>query len=219
MWKFKSWKGKDKCLFLLSVGVILCILAFPVEHVTGKLTGGKAAGNDHLIRTASGSAVPVGSEPMDSAWSGQSQSLAADALQTASAAASTYESILERRIQEMLKHVEGVGNVDVLIVLKSSAEKVLHTDENGSRSATEEKDTSGGVRRIESEEQEKTAVFSGTDSGRTPVVEKELYPEISGIVISATGGGNPTVSAEISAAMEALFGLPAHKIKVLKRVE
>ena len=52
-----------------------------------------------------------------------------------------------------------------------------------------------------------------------PIVEKELYPEISGIVISASGGGNPTVQAEISAAMEALFDLPAHKIKVLKRVE
>ena len=33
------------------------------------------------------------------------------------------------------------------------------------------------------------------------------------------GGGSPKVKAEISEAMEALFGLPPHKIKVLKRVE
>ena len=60
----------------------------------------------------------------------------------------------------------------------------------------------------------------GSCNGETgPIVEKELRPELSGIVISAQGGGNPTVQAEISAAMEALFGLPAHKIKVLKRVE
>lgn len=51
------------------------------------------------------------------------------------------------------------------------------------------------------------------------MVEKELTPEVAGIVISADGGGNASVRAEISEAMEALFGLPAHKIKVLKRVK
>ena len=44
-------------------------------------------------------------------------------------------------------------------------------------------------------------------------------PEIAGIIISASGGGNGSVQAEICGAMEALFGLPANKIKVLKRVE
>ena len=58
---------------------------------------------------------------------------------------------------------------------------------------------------------------TGGDGG--PLVEKELKPELSGIVISAQGGGSAKVQAEISAAMEALFGLPAHKIKVLKRVD
>ena len=56
-------------------------------------------------------------------------------------------------------------------------------------------------------------------SGQEPVVAKEVYPEIAGIIISASGGGNASVQAEISGAMEALFGLPANKIKVLKRVE
>ena len=51
------------------------------------------------------------------------------------------------------------------------------------------------------------------------MVAKEVYPEIAGIIISASGGGNASVQAEISGAMEALFGLPANKIKVLKRVE
>ena len=50
-------------------------------------------------------------------------------------------------------------------------------------------------------------------------LQDELTPEVAGIVISADGGGNASVRAEISEAMEALFGLPAHKIKVLKRVK
>ena len=40
MWKFKSWKGKDKACFLLSVGAILCILAFPAEKLMKKADGG-----------------------------------------------------------------------------------------------------------------------------------------------------------------------------------
>lgn len=219
MWKFKSWKGKDKALFLLSLGAILCILALPAEKLTGKAADGASQ--------ASASAQQRGDGVLDSTLHGSgdggvdSDVAGGDAdSQTVSAAAqTTYEAILERRVKEVLKHVEGVGNVDVLIVLKSSAEKVIQTDDSRTRSVTEEKDSSGGTRKTENEEQENVAVFTGTDSGRTPVVQKELYPEISGIVISAEGGGNPSVSAEISAAMEALFGLPAHKIKVLKRVE
>lgn len=49
--------------------------------------------------------------------------------------------------------------------------------------------------------------------------EEEPIQEVLGIIISADGGGSSVVKAEISAAMEALFGLPSHKIKVLKRVK
>ena len=49
--------------------------------------------------------------------------------------------------------------------------------------------------------------------------QEEDTQEVLGIIISADGGGSVVVKAEISEAMEALFGLPTHKIKVLKRVK
>lgn len=49
--------------------------------------------------------------------------------------------------------------------------------------------------------------------------EEEPVREVLGIIISADGGGSSVVKTEISEAMEALFGLPSHKIKVLKRVK
>ena len=51
------------------------------------------------------------------------------------------------------------------------------------------------------------------------MVEKEIMPQIQGIVVSAQGGGNAVIKEEISAALEALFHVPRHKIRVLKRVE
>lgn len=53
----------------------------------------------------------------------------------------------------------------------------------------------------------------------TDIFEEADTQEVLGIIISADGGGSSVVKTEISEAMEALFGLPAHKIKVLKRVK
>lgn len=145
----------------------------------------------------------------------------AQAASTRAGGESAYEVQLEARVKEILSHVDGVGKVDVMIVLKSSEEKVLRVDRNASISDTNEKDSQGGTRSAKSSQTQESTVLTGGGSGQgsVPFVEKELRPEISGIVISATGGGSPTVKAEISAAMEALFDLPPHKIKVLKRVE
>ena len=126
-----------------------------------------------------------------------------------------YEKELEQRIAGLLDRVEGVGKADVMVVLKSSEERVFHVDKNSRTSATEEKGEDGRI--VREQELSESTVMGGGNQG--PVVEKELTPEVAGIVISADGGGNASVRAEISEAMEALFGLPAHKIKVLKRVE
>ncbi len=222
MWKFKSWKGKDKYLFLLASGVILCILAFPAEEfsmaarsdkASSILADGKQEGN--TLGFQSGLYPASGSQVSGLGGDGEMEAVLAASGKTEE----SYEKNLELRIQQLLQHVEGVGKVDVMIVLKSSAEKVFHMDGATSRTVTEEADSSGGTRKAESTEQDRSTILQSADGQTVPVIEKELFPELSGIIISAEGGGSPAVQAEICAAMEALFGLPAHKIKVLKRVD
>ncbi len=103
-----------------------------------------------------------------------------------------------------------------MLTLFSSSEKVLRVDKERSRSTTSETDSSGGTRQQADESLRESTVLAGSSGSGEPVVEKELAPEISGIVISAQGGGNASVQKEISEAMQALFGLPAHKIKSIK---
>ena len=91
---------------------------------------------------------------------------------------------------------------------------MYRVDQNQMVSQLDGNEASQGEKRQELSE---STVLVGQD--REPVIEKELRPEISGIVISAEGGGSAVVRAEVSEAMEALFGLPQHKIKVLKRVK
>lgn len=214
MLKFKSWKGKDKWLFLLTIGVILCILAIPTGSGGGGLGGGKRTGDKPAGETQTGTEAGAKTDADAKTGADAADSMAVSAAKPVTA----YEQQMEQRVKDILKNVDGVGEVEVMIVLKSSAEKVIHVDGSNTRSVTDETDSSGGARKIESEEQESSTVLTTAGGDNGPIVEKELYPEISGIVISAAGGGSPVVQEEISSAMQALFGLPAHKIKVLKRV-
>ena len=214
MWKSK-WKidktwilGREKWLVLLIGGLILLILAVPTGW--GSAAAAEAASVEERI----------GSEPAAL----NSQSAAGEQISSLLSSGSgdpvrLYEKELEKRVKEILKNVEGVGTVDVMIMLHSSGEKIIHVDQERSRTSTEEQDSSGGTRKVMTEETSQTALMSGNSGSQEPVIEKEIQPEIAGVVISAQGGGSAQVKAEISEAMEALFGLPAHKIKVLKRVE
>lgn len=53
----------------------------------------------------------------------------------------SYEAQMENRIRNILKSVDGVGKVDVMVVLKSSSEKVLRVDRSTNTSTTQEKDS------------------------------------------------------------------------------
>lgn len=201
MWKSDLKMSKEKWLLLLISGIILLLLSFPI--------GGK--------KSAEGSGA-------DTSKNSENSDGAVDVGNTSKSKISQdsereYERIMEQRVKDILKNVDGVGQVDVMLTLKSSKEKVLRVDKDKSRSSTEEQDSTGGTRKSTSEDIKESTLLSGGSTTGEPVVEKELQPEIAGIVISAEGGGSALVKTEISEAMEALFNIPAHKVKVLKRVD
>ena len=207
MWKFgwkmdRNWiRANEKWLILLLGGLIVLLAVFPAGEPARGPAGGAA---DETGRA--GAAYEKHSDRQGGAAETEKELRA-------------YEREMEERVRELLRHVEGVGEVDVMITLYSSAQKVLYTDEEKSRQEIQETDSAGGTRKQMQEEVRRDALLAGQSGAGEPVIEMELEPEIAGIVISAGGGESAAVQAEISAAMEALFGLPAHKIKVLKRVE
>ena len=211
MWKFgwkmdRDWiRANEKWLILLLGGLIFLLAVFPAGEPARGQAGGAA---DETGRA--GAAYEKRSDR---------QGGAAGRTGDTEKELRAYEREMEERVRELLRHVEGVGEVDVMITLYSSAQKVLYTDEEKSRQEIQETDSAGGTRKQMQEEVRRNALLAGQSGAGEPVIEMELEPEIAGIVISAGGGESAAVQAEISAAMEALFGLPAHKIKVLKRVE
>lgn len=216
-----NWKmTKEKWMIILVCGLLLLIVVFPFgggkggssQNTAGELNGlqadwGYAGGSyDGSGVSSDGNKAVTAAGGKTGIPSGQDEERA-------------YERELEERVKSILKNVQGVGQVDVMITLKSSKEKILHIDSDSSHTLSEEKDSAGGTRSSTAQERKETALMSGNGQEEKPVVEKELQPEIAGIVISAQGGGSAVVKTEISDAMQALFNLPANKIKVLKRTE
>lgn len=127
-----------------------------------------------------------------------------------------YEDYIETKLKGILTQVEGVGKVNVVVTLKSTSEKILATDDSYSQEQLEETDSSGGSRRSSTTSGSSTNIFYDTSQGSQPYVKLENMPEVEGIIIVAQGGGDGTVASNITSAVEALLGVPAHKIKVLK---
>lgn len=206
------WRmNKEKLIFVFCSGLLLFVLSMPGTEKERSLEAAAVenGGMENADRSGTGRLLDGTEDGEVPGLSGGAQAV------SGGSGGSLYEKELEQRIAGLLDRVEGVGKADVMVVLKSSEERVFHVDKNSRTSATEEKGEDG--RTVREQELSESTVMGGGNQG--PVVEKELTPEVAGIVISADGGGNASVRAEISEAMEALFGLPAHKIKVLKRVK
>ena len=134
--------------------------------------------------------------------------------------AGDYEAYLEEKTARTLQYVEGVGKAEVMITLKSSSQKVIEKDQQSSSQTTEEEDSEGGTRTLNDISSDKTSIYEqNSDGSQSPYVSKELTPEIEGVVVIADGGDNAVVVQNITEAVQALFGVEAHKIKIMKRAD
>lgn len=127
-----------------------------------------------------------------------------------------YTEALEKKLEESLTEISGVGEVKVVITMASSTEKVVEKEQPVNRSSTAETDYQGGSRNVNTVEMGDATVYS-TQSGQSePYVVKVIQPKVEGVVVVAQGAGNGNVNRNITEAIQVLFGIEAHKIKVLK---
>lgn len=120
---------------------------------------------------------------------------------------------LKTELEDILSKIQGVGKVNVLITYSETSTVSAMYNEKQTTSMTQENDTSGGTRTIESADIDKKIVMNGDN---LPITEKIIMPKIEGAIIAAEGGGNITVKANIMQAVSAVTGLPSHKIQVFE---
>jgi stage III sporulation protein AG len=89
----------------------------------------------------------------------------------------------------------------------------------GDTRTTQETDR-GGTSHVTSEQHEEgeVTVMRGAGGGEDqPVVVVTHLPEVDGVLIVASGAGDPEVRAELTLAVETALHLPAHRVRVLTK--
>lgn len=123
----------------------------------------------------------------------------------------------ESKLKAILKKVKGIGEVEVMVTLKNSGESVVLKDKPYEQETLNEADSNGGSRISSKVLNEESTVMIKDEKGNTiPYVMKELEAQVEGVLVLAEGAKQATVAADVTAAIEVLFGVPAHKVKVLE---
>ena len=125
-------------------------------------------------------------------------------------------SDLEKKLENILTKIQGVGEVKVFINYSETSEVVAMYNENSKVSNTEETDTSGGIRKIQETDTQKDIVYQEDNGEKTPITKKVVSPKIEGAIITAKGASNATIKTNIIQAVEAVTGLATHKIQVFE---
>lgn len=96
----------------------------------------------------------------------------------------------EEKLSEILREIDGVGEVSVMISYISTIEKDIVRDGDSGRAVT---------------------------SGGDVVVKREVYPEVKGVVVIAEGADEPKVRKSLKEAVIAVTGVGANRVQVFKR--
>lgn len=197
----EKWLKRDNLIILVLSGILLFIIGMPMEKDEKK-----DEKKDNVIQNENPVGTPQPTDDIKDKTGDDWEKFSEE----------EYSVWLEQRLTEVLGQVAGVGEVRVMITLKSSRELVVEREESISRSSTKESDSQGGSRVISQVETGENVIYSSEGTSSEPYVIKTLQPEIEGVLVVAEGAGNGTVNRTITAIVQALFDVEPHKVSVVR---
>lgn len=213
MEKIKEYLLKrDNLIILILTGVLLLVIAWPMEEVStkkNKETGlwDRSGGNIGYSSVQSPGKIGDGDESKEEVYSVEMEEFQEEYI----------AERLEQRLEEILSLMQDVGKVKVMVTLASSGEKVIEKDIPLERSNVVENDSTGGNRSTnEMYSREETVYATNAQGDKIPYVVKENSAVVEGVSVVAQGGDSALVQKNICEVIQALFGIEAHKIKVVK---
>jgi len=127
---------------------------------------------------------------------------------------SDYSTYLERKLEDILSQLKGVGEVKVMITLEETTEIVPAFNTTKNNETTKETDSQGGTREIVREDM--TIQLVTGDEG-SPIVLKEIKPTIKGVIVIAEGAEDLHVKEMLYEAVKTVLGIPGNRVEVYSR--
>lgn len=191
-----GWFRKDNLVITVLAGILLLVIALPTRDTNEK--------NNVRFQQENSTAEREQEEEISQAEESGKDSL------------SEYEKNLETRLCRILEGMYGAGAVEVMITFCESEELVALKDNPTTGKNTVERDAQGGSRSVYESGNTESTVYKSTEGAEEPFVVKKIMPKVEGVLVAAQGAGNTQTAKQISDAVQALFGIEAHKVKVIR---
>lgn len=114
------------------------------------------------------------------------------------------ENTLQEELSRILSQVEGAGKVEVLLTLKQGEEILYQTDEQRSRSETNQS------------QDRQTVLVDAEDRQKTGLIRQINPPVFQGAIILSQGAASAEIRLALTDAVVGATGLPYSSITVLK---
>ena len=188
----KGKKGVQNLIIMLVLGIVLLVAG---AYFTRTTSSENSSGDNNLL----------------SQFNNQEREP-----NTTSSTSVNISNSLAEELGSILSLIVGAGEVRVMVSI-GNATNTFAQNINESTSATTEQDSEGGVRNVESINNNITYVMvRQSDGSEAPLLITAIAPSIEGVIVVAQGGGDPFVRDSIVRAVQALLGVPAHRIQVLQ---
>ncbi|TGB04341.1 stage III sporulation protein AG [Halobacillus salinus] len=130
---------------------------------------------------------------------------------------SQLEKEYESQLKPLLENIDGVSEVDIMINLAATHEKVYDKNLIISKQTTKETDKNGGEREIEDYSREQQLVLVRQGDREVPLLTKTEKPDVSGVFVTAKGVDSMEVKSWVVEAISRVLDVPSHRVSVLPK--
>lgn len=129
--------------------------------------------------------------------------------------ADVYCTTVEERLCALLRDMEGVGECSVYVTLENGVEYVYAKEQQENADRSEDRGENSEQVKESADTQESVILING-ENGEEGLLLTEIQPQVKGVVVVCSGGGDQTVRERITAVVTTALNISARRVCVTK---
>lgn len=126
-----------------------------------------------------------------------------------------YEEEVSSALSRVLSRVEGAGKVEARVFLEEGPVRIYAREDERRQNRAEESLPGGGARTSQEATASARVVTVAGSGGQQPLLEGIRQPAVRGVLVVAPGAADERVRLELARAVEAMLGVPLHRVEIL----
>lgn len=124
-----------------------------------------------------------------------------------------YANTIEKKLEDILSEIKGVGKVKVMVTLEDTAERIPAINTTKTEEKTSEKDSKGGIREVFKQDYSEQVVTNGSNDNELVII-KEIKPEVKGVIVVAEGADDLYIKEKLYNAVKTVLGISGNKVEI-----